>query len=150
MSTKKIPNTAALEIIEESIKDGISVQLTVRGNSMSPLLMDGADVVTLRPFIPAELKPGVIILFRYKGKFVLHRIIHISLPAVQQNCEAIITAKGDAMTKTETIAFADVIAVAEVHEQRSLIRVYRHMVLFYYKLRGYIKRVAVKCGVMKP
>ena len=140
MATKKIPNTAALEIIEESIKDGISVQLTVRGNSMSPLLMDGADVVTLRPFIPAELKPGVIILFRYKGKFVLHRIIHISLPAVQQNCEAIITAKGDAMTKTETLAFADVIAVADVPEHSSLIKVYRQLVILFYRVRGYLVR----------
>ena len=140
MATKKIPNTAALEIIEESIKDGISVQLTVRGNSMSPLLMDGADVVTLRPFIPAELKPGVIILFRYKGKFVLHRIIHISLPAVQQNCEAIITTKGDAMTKTETITFADVIAVADVPEHTSLNKVYRQLVVLFYKVRGYLIR----------
>ena len=136
MTTKKIPNTDALKIIEESIKAGTTVQLTVRGNSMSPLLMDGVDVVRLRPFIPDELKPGVIIIFRYRERFVLHRIIHISLPDSQQISEAIITTKGDAMTKTETIAFADVIAIADVSEHLSLIKVYRHLVLLFYKVRG--------------
>jgi hypothetical protein len=131
-TTKKIPNIDALMIIEESIKAGTTVQLTVRGNSMRPLLMDGVDMVRLRPFIPAELKPGVIILFRYKERFVLHRIIHISLPDSQQNSEAIITTKGDAMTKTETITFADVIAVADVPEHSSLIKVYRQLVLLFW------------------
>jgi len=140
MATKKIPNTDALKIIEESIKAGTPVQLTVRGNSMSPLLMDGVDVVRLRPFIPSELKPGVIIIFRYKERFVLHRIIHVSLPDSQQKSEAIITTKGDAMTKTETITFADVIAVADVPEHTSLNKVYRQLVLLFYKVRGYLIR----------
>ena len=139
-TTKKIPNIDALMIIEESIKAGTTVQLTVRGNSMSPLLMDGVDVVRLRPFIPDEIKPGVIILFRYKERFVLHRIIHISRPDSQQNSEAIITTKGDAMTKTETITFSDVIAVADVPEHSSLIKVYRQLVLLFYKVRGYLVR----------
>jgi hypothetical protein len=141
MATKKIPNIDALRIIEESIKAGTTVQLNVRGNSMSPLLMDGVDVVRLRPFIPAELKPGVIIIFRYKERFVLHRIIHISLPDSQQNSEAIITTKGDAMTKTETITFADIIAVADVPEHSSLIKVYRQLVLLFYKIRGYLSKL---------
>jgi len=128
-------------IIEESIKAGTTVQLTVRGNSMSPLLIDGMDVVWLRPFIPAELKPGVIILFRYKERFVLHRIIHISLSDSQQISTAIITAKGDAMTKTEILTFADVIAVADVPEHSTLNKVYRQLVLFVYKVRGYLSRM---------
>ena len=140
MAIKKIPNTDALKIIEESIKAGTTVQLTVRGNSMSPLLMDGVDVVTLRPFIPAELKPGVIILFRYRERFVLHRIIHISPLNNQQNCKAIIIAKGDAMTKTETITLADIVAVADVSEHSSLNKIYRQLVLLLYKVRGFLKR----------
>ena len=141
MVIRKIPNTDALKIIEESIKAGTTVQLTVRGNSMSPLLMDGVDVVTLRPFIPAELKPGVIILFRYKERFVLHRIIHISLSDNQQNSQVIITAKGDAMTKTETITLADIVAVADVSEHSSLNKIYRQLVLLVYKVRGYLIRI---------
>jgi hypothetical protein len=145
MLTKKIPNTDALKIIEESIKAGTTIQLTVRGNSMRPLLMDGVDVVRLRPFIPAELKPGVIIIFRYKERFVLHRIIHVSLPDSQKNSEAIIITKGDAMTKTETITFADVIAVADVPEHSSLNKVYRQLVLLFYKVQGYlIRTVTIK------
>ena len=140
-TTKKIPNIDALQIIEESIKAGTTVQLTVRGNSMSPLLMDGVDVVRLRPFIPAELKPGVIILFRYKERFVLHRIIHISLSDNQQNSEAIITAKGDAMAKTEILSFADVIAIADVPEHSFLQKGYRQLVLLVYKVRGYLIRI---------
>ena len=140
MTTKKIPNIDALQIIEESIKAGTTVQLTVRGNSMSPLLMDGVDVVRLRPFIPAELKPGVIIMFRYMERFVVHRIIHISLPESQQISEAIITTKGDAMIKTETITFADVIAVADVTAHSSLINGYRQLLLLFYKVRGYLVR----------
>lgn len=141
MPTKKIPNIDALQIIEESIKAGTTVQLTVRGNSMSPLLMDGVDVVRLRPFISSELKPGVVIIFRYQERFILHRIIHISLPESQQISEAIITTKGDAMTKTETIAFADVIAVADVTEHSSFINIYRQLVLLFYKVRGYLVRI---------
>ena len=141
MAIKKIPNIDALKIIEESIKAGTTVQLTVRGNSMSPLLMDGVDVVRLRPFIPAELKPGVIILFRYKERFVLHRIIHISLSDNQQNSEAIITAKGDAMAKTEILSFADVIAIADVPEHSFLQKGYRQLVLLVYKVRGYLIRI---------
>lgn len=140
-TTKKIPNAFALEIIEESIKAGTTVQLTVRGNSMSPLLLDGVDVVQLRPFIPAELKPGVIILFRYKERFVLHRIIHISLSDSQQISEAIITAKGDAMTKTEILTLADIVAVADLPRHSSLKKVYRQLVLLVYKVRGYLKRI---------
>ncbi len=139
-TTKKIPNIDALKIIEESIKAGTTVQLTVRGNSMSPLLMDGVDVVRLRPFIPAELKPGIIILFRYKERFVLHRIIHISFSGSQQNSEAIITTKGDAMTKTETITFTDVIAVADVPEHSYFNKIYRQLGFLFYKVRGYLIR----------
>jgi len=66
--------------LKKSIQADISVRLTVRGNSMSQLLLDGVDVVTLHPCNPVELRPGEIILFRYKEKFLLHRIIQIANP----------------------------------------------------------------------
>jgi len=69
---------------------------------------------------------------------VLHRIIHISLPDSQQNSEAFITTNGDAMTRTETITFADVIAFVDVPELTSLKKVYRQLVLLFYKVRGYL------------
>ncbi|NTV19337.1 MAG: hypothetical protein HGA83_07900 [Bacteroidales bacterium] len=108
---KIIPNTDALKIIEEGIKAGSSVRLTVRGNSMSPLLLDGVDIVILHPFIPDNLKKGDVILFRYREAFLLHRIIEIQ---DNNSPEGKIVTKGDALDKKEEIGFSDVVAVAEV------------------------------------
>jgi signal peptidase I len=108
---KIIPNIDALEIIEEGLKSGSSVRITVRGSSMSPLLLDGVDVVTLKPFIHEELKVGDVILFRYREVFVLHRIVDIQ--GYSAHGGKIIT-KGDALEQREEIDFSDVVAVAEV------------------------------------
>ena len=127
MGTKIIANTAALKIIEEYINAGISVRLTVRGNSMSPLLLDGLDSVMLHPCIAAELKPYDIILFRYKDGFMLHRIIRIErIAGKEQGCS--ITTKGDAMIHNETITSGDVIAVASLIKQSFSRRIYRQLV----------------------
>jgi signal peptidase I len=108
---KIIPNIEALKIIEEGIKAGSSVRLTVRGNSMSPLLLDGIDIVTLHPFTPEKLKTGDVILFRYKEAFLLHRIVEVQGGSTP---EAKIIAKGDALEQREVIGYFDVVAVAEV------------------------------------
>ena len=108
---KIIPNIEALKIIEEGIKAGSSVRLTVRGNSMSPLLLDGIDIVTLHPFTPEKLKTGDVILFRYKEAFLLHRIVEIQVSGTP---EAKIIAKGDALEQREVFGYSDVVAVAEV------------------------------------
>lgn len=110
---KIIPNIEALKIIEESIKAGSSVRLTVRGNSMSPLLLDGEDRVILHPFIPENLKTGDVILFRYRDAFLLHRIIEIQ---GNNSPEGKIITKGDALEQREEIRFSDVVAIAEVPE----------------------------------
>ena len=108
---KIIPNIEALKIIEEGIKAGSSVRLTVRGNSMSPLLLDGIDIVTLHPFTPEKLKTGDVILFRYNEAFLLHRIVEVQGGSTP---EAKIIAKGDALEQREVIGYFDVVAVAEV------------------------------------
>jgi len=110
---KSIPNTEALKIIEESIKAGNSVRLAVRGSSMSPRLLDGTDIVTLHPFAPENLKSGDVILFRYRGAFLLHRIIGIKS---SNSPDGIITTKGDALDQTEIIGYSDVVALAELPE----------------------------------
>jgi len=76
---KKIPNIEALTIIEESIKEGNSVRITVRGNSMSPQLIDGKDIVTLKSFTPDNLKVNDIILF-----------VYTFFPLVYYNCMQVI------------------------------------------------------------
>jgi hypothetical protein len=127
MKTKIIPNSAALKIIEEYINAGMSVKLKVRGNSMSPLLLDGIDSVMLHPCIATELKPQEIILFRYNGSFILHRIIQIDLFAGEDQVSSI-TTKGDAMIQTETITPEDVVAVASIPRRTIFQRFYRLIV----------------------
>lgn len=108
---KKIPNIEVLHIIEESIQEGNSVRLRVRGNSMSPTLLDGIDVVTLKPFDPEDLKVGDVILFRYGVGFLLHRIIEIQK---SNHSAAKIVTRGDALEKHEEIMISDVVALAEL------------------------------------
>lgn len=144
MGTKIIDNTSALEIIEEYINAGISVRLTVRGNSMSPLLLDGIDSVLLHPCNPNDLKPQEIILFRYKGGFMLHRIIRIGLIEGQEQVSSI-TTKGDAQTNTETITPEDVLAVAFLPKQTFIRKLYRRMV--FTGIRVKIKLAQIRSGI---
>lgn len=134
---KIIPNIEALKIIEEGIKAGGSVRLTVRGNSMSPLLLDGIDAVTLNPFIPEKLKTGDVILFRYKDAFLLHRIIEIRGYGTP---EAKIIAKGDALEQREVIGYSDVVAVAEVPKNGIMKLSLRRAKLFLKRIITHIKR----------
>ena len=62
--------------VESEIAAGRSVRFKVKGHSMYPLLRNNKDEVTLSPLTrdPAVMD---IVLFRYRGKHVLHRIIAI-------------------------------------------------------------------------
>ncbi len=60
-------------ILEEILASGGTVELTVTGRSMSPMLKDRVSRVRLAA--PKELKRGDIPLYRRKsGAYVLHRI----------------------------------------------------------------------------
>ena len=110
-----VPNREILPLIEESIGAGVPVRLTVRGGSMRPLLRDGRDVVTLHPCLPEMLKKGDVVFFRYKGTFILHRIVRIGeLPEGGSREGAVMVTRGDAMKQTETAALGDAIALAEL------------------------------------
>lgn len=74
---KYIPNEILLSQVAHYIREGHSVTLTVRGNSMNPFLVNGRDQVILSPFTEEELQPGAVILAREnEGRVLLHRIIH--------------------------------------------------------------------------
>jgi hypothetical protein len=110
-----IPNREILPLIEESIRSGVPVRLTVRGGSMRPLLRDGKDAVTLHPCLPATLKKGDVVFFRYGDGFILHRIVRIDEPSEGSGREgAVMVTRGDAMRRTETGSLGDVIALAEL------------------------------------
>ena len=73
---KTLSNDIFFAQVESEIAAGRSVRFKVKGHSMYPLLRNGKDEVTLSPL---EKVPSVndIVLFRYRGKHILHRIISI-------------------------------------------------------------------------
>lgn len=73
---KTLANEIFFAQVETEISAGRSVRFKVKGHSMYPLLRDGKDEVTISPL---TCDPSVydIVLFRYRGKHILHRIISI-------------------------------------------------------------------------
>jgi len=113
--TKTVENEQVFALVEENLREGSSVILNVRGNSMAPALMDGKDSVTLEPVAmqKRDLSVGDVILFRYKGRFIMHRIVGTDKRKDASDKEKmVITTKGDALATSETISSEDVIAVA--------------------------------------
>lgn len=72
---KRIPNELFFVWVESEIEKGNSVRLRLKGNSMLPFLRNGVDEVVLYPCKKEDLHPMDIVLFRFKGRHLLHRII---------------------------------------------------------------------------
>ncbi len=72
---RTIPNEHFFAWVEESLSVNRSVRFCVRGVSMFPLLRDGRDEVTVQRIAPERLKRGDILLFRYRGRHLLHRVV---------------------------------------------------------------------------
>ena len=72
---KQIPNSLFFAWAEAEIAEGRSVRFRLKGLSMSPLIRNGKDEVVLRPCSKDELRPMDVVLFRYGGRHLLHRII---------------------------------------------------------------------------
>ena len=74
MSSIVIPNEVFFENLIDELSSCGSVLLTVKGWSMFPFFRNEKDAVLLRPFNPeAGLAKGDVALFRYRGKYILHR-----------------------------------------------------------------------------
>ena len=69
-----IPNEDFFALVEEFIAEGKSVNIAVKGNSMRPFLPNGRRV-QLTPCTEAEIRPGVVVLFRHRGVHILHRVV---------------------------------------------------------------------------
>lgn len=72
---KQIPNDLFFHWVEGEIAQGRSVQFLLKGVSMYPLIRGGKDKIVLSPCSPGELRPMDVVLFRYRGQHLLHRII---------------------------------------------------------------------------
>lgn len=75
MAKWSVPNDRLFSSVKDCLHRGQSIVIRIRGNSMLPFLRDNRDLVTLRAVAPGDLKTGTIILFKYKTKYLLHRIV---------------------------------------------------------------------------
>lgn len=71
----QIPNDLFFSWVESEIAKGHSVQFRSKGVSMYPLIVGGRDEILLSPCSSKELAPMDVVLFKYRGKHILHRII---------------------------------------------------------------------------
>ena len=72
---KQIPNDLFFAWVESEIAEGRTVQFRLKGVSMFPLIRGGKDEIVLRPCSAEELRPMDVVLFKYAGKHLLHRIL---------------------------------------------------------------------------
>ena len=106
MTTKEIPNNLFFNNIRNIISSGNSVELKVKGTSMQPTLLDGKHRVVLVPYKKQYLRTGMIALFVYRGKYVLHRLVAID--------NYRLTFQGDNLPYTkEYIKEEDIVAIVE-------------------------------------
>ena len=70
-----LPNDLMLGEVSQLLHEGREVVMTPKGNSMRPFIRGDVDNVRLQR--PNELKVGDIVLARFDGRYVLHRIIEI-------------------------------------------------------------------------
>ena len=72
---KCIPNEIFFAWVESEIAEKRSVRFRLKGQSMFPLLRNERDEVVLYPCREDELQPMDVVLFRFQGRHVLHRIL---------------------------------------------------------------------------
>lgn len=72
---KQLSNESFFAWVETEIAEGHPVRFRLKGQSMFPLLRNLRDEVVLHPCVPEELGPMDVVLFRYHGTHVLHRIL---------------------------------------------------------------------------
>ena len=60
----------------ELLSLGFGVRFRAPGTSMHPTIRNG-DVITVEPVAPGKLVRGDIILYRFRGGFIAHRIVNI-------------------------------------------------------------------------
>ena len=72
--TLVLPNDIFFSHVSESLAEGKTVTFIVKGCSMYPFFRNSKDRVCMAGYDGRELRKGEVILFRYRGKYVMHRI----------------------------------------------------------------------------
>ena len=102
----RLKNDIFFAEVEELLDEGRQVTILVRGNSMRPLLRDGRDKVVLRKANDEDIRKGAVMLFRYRGSHVMHRVTRIE--------GDVVIFEGDGNYKLQEIALRkDIVAVVE-------------------------------------
>ncbi len=130
------------------IREGKTVVLPVRGNSMRPFIQNGNDCVELHPLPPVLRKGDVVLARTSKGYYVLHRVTAIS--------PDLLTLEGDGnIGLRETCRPSDVLARAEwvidAHKERHSLLDKRARIKWrmWYMLRP-MRRVLLACQGCLP
>lgn len=106
MSARVIPNERFFIVVENIIGSGKSLEIKVKGSSMYPALVSGKHKVVLSPFQKKYLRLGMIALFVYGKKHVLHRLVAIN--------GGMLTFQGDNLPYSrEIVGEEDIIAFVE-------------------------------------
>ena len=102
----RLNNNIFFAEVEELLAEGKQVTILVRGNSMRPLLRDGRDKVVLRKANDEDIKKGAVMLFRYRGSHVMHRVTKIE--------GDVVVFEGDGNYKLQEVATRkDIVAIVE-------------------------------------
>lgn len=114
MMAKKmvIEKAVMMEEIRGMVSEGLSVTISVKGNSMNPFIVDGRDQITLGPFKEGELRRGCVALVRdVRGEYLVHRIIS------REGDTVILLGDGN-LCMTEKALVSEVIAIVRSIERK--------------------------------
>ena len=145
------PNDKLFGEIAKLLAMGNDVTVAVRGRSMTPLLVEGRDHVTLRRCGPGDIRRGDVVLARAgdDGRVVLHRVVR------REGDNVVLQGDGNRV-QTETVAATAVVGVAvsfrrkdRVYPARGAVwRVLTAFMLAYMSLRRSWVRLRVSCGYL--
>lgn len=107
----RIDNEIYFALVEERLAAGERVIVSLVGSSMQPTLVEG-DKLLLEKAV--ELKVGDVVLFRHRGRHLLHRIV-----AIEGDCY---TMRGDNCVTNEVARREDVVAKLVGVEKRNRMR----------------------------
>lgn len=96
----QIDNNIFFATVAEQLSLGQKVRITLRGISMRPTLIEG-DTLTIEPVATDDVAVGDVVLFRYEGRYCLHRVI-----CVAGDCCIM---QGDNCYTTEECSLTDVV-----------------------------------------
>ena len=102
---RSISNRDFFDYVEQTIAEGHSVTIPVKGVSMHPFIRNGKDKAVLSPFSESEIRIGAVVLFRYRGTHVMHRIIS------RDGDQLTMQGDGNNIRNVEKAALSDVVAL---------------------------------------